>query len=448
MAASPLHDVATEEDESKSSSAMFVTPQLDEEGESKDDQAEKTAAVEPKDDQTEKTAAVESKDDGTEKTAAVESEDDGTEKTAVVEAQDLPAASGAASPEAAAPAPTASKAPPAMPKVEEQPGFFAGLTGHEKRDYMNERNERLKKEIRDQIQARIDKHEADRIAKEQADRIATAALADEQPEKPEQGSFEEPGSGAAPFNVFGATPPVAPTMANVKEEQNSESEEEQMLVVNDLRKCAKCGGKSYIRQGLCVNIYCALYFMGRANAGTRLQARGKIGDGGQWSPRDWYSPGNFSKVEDELLRNEWKDQVHQLKGLPAPKEEGNVPKPGQEIFGKEPIVIEDLETGEVQTHGEVIDKSPMEAPVEKVPRVDPMSQAVKGIRYKVRNKGLKRLRTWLRVLKRRSAKENGRGLMCLCLDLPGLSLKMLWLLWLRSAPKMASDLNMYVNIGF
>ena len=85
MAASPLHGVATEEDESKSSSAMFVTPQLDEQGESKDDQ-------------TEKTAAVESKDDGTEKTAAVESEDDQTEKTAAVEAQDLPAASGGASP--------------------------------------------------------------------------------------------------------------------------------------------------------------------------------------------------------------------------------------------------------------------------------------------------------------------------------------------------------------
>ena len=369
MAASPLHDAVAEEEESKSSSAMFVTPQLEEEGES-----EKTAAVESKDDQTEKTAAVESKDDGTEKTAAVES--DQTEKTAAVEAQDLPAAGGAASPEAAVPAPTASKAPPAMPpKVEEQPGFFAALTEQEKREYMHERNERLKKEIHEQIQARIDKQEADRIA--------TAALADE---PPEQGSFEEPGAGAAPFNVFGATSPaVAPTMANVKEEHNSESEEEQTLVVNDLRKCAKCGGKSYIRQGLCVNIYCELYFIGRANVGIRLQARGKIGDGGQWSPKDWYSSGNYSKVEDELLRNEWKDQVHQLKGLPAPMEEENVAKRVEEIFGKEPIVIEDLEmgTGEAQAHGEVIDKSPMEAPVEKVPRVDSMSQAVKSSSYKV-----------------------------------------------------------------
>ncbi len=108
--------------------------------------------------------------DQTQKTAAVESKEDQTEKTAAVEDQDLPAASGAASPEAAVPAPTASKAPPAMPpNVEEQPGFFASLGEQEKREYMHERNERLKKEIHDQVQARIDKKEADRIAKEQAD---------------------------------------------------------------------------------------------------------------------------------------------------------------------------------------------------------------------------------------------------------------------------------------
>ena len=370
MAASPLHDaVAEDPEEESSSSAMRVTPMPEEEGESEEpaavesEQTEITAAVESKDDGPEKTAAVESKDDGPEKTAAVESKEDQTEKTAAVEDQDLPAASGAAYPEAAVPAPTASKAPPAMPpNVGEQPGIFASLGEQETREYRHERNERLKKEIHDQIQARIDKKDADRIAKEQADRIATAALADEQAEKPGQGSFEEPGSGAAPFNVFGAaSPAVAPTMANVKEEQHCESEEEKMLVVNDLRKCASCGGKSYIRQGLCVNIYCDLHYMGRANAGMRRQARGKIGDGGQWSPKDWYKSGIFCKVENELLRNEWKDQVHQLKGLPAPMEEENVAKRVEEIFGKEDVVIEDLETGEVQAHGEVIDKSPMDA---------------------------------------------------------------------------------------
>ena len=152
--------------------------------------------------------------------------------------------------------------------------------------------------------------------------------------------------------------------------------------------------------------------MGRANAGARLQARGKLGDGGQWNPKGWYKSGNFSKVEDELLRNEWKDQIHQLKGLPAPMEEE---KRAEEIFGKEPIEIEDLETGEVQAHGEMIDKSPMDAPVEKVPVVNPMSkppsvsQAVKSSSYKVRNKGLKRLRSLAERIEEKKRKGEWQG---------------------------------------
>ena len=183
------------------------------------------------------------------------------------------------------------------------------------------------------------------MAKEQADRIAAAALADEEPKKPDEEQPAGQGFGGAPFNAFAPSASMAP---KIKEEP-TESEDEKMLVVNDLRKCEKCGGKSYIRQGLCVNIYCDLYYMGRADAGTRLQARGKLGDGGQWNPKDWYRSGNFGKIEDEILRNEWKEQVHQLKGLPPLEEENvNLPKSAEEIFGKEPIVMEDLETGEVK----------------------------------------------------------------------------------------------------
>ena len=114
-------------------------------------------------------------------------------------------------------------------------------------------------------------------------------------------------------------------------------------------------------------------------------------------------------MEDELLRNEWKDQVPQLKGLPAPMEEENVAKRAEEIFGKEPIVIEDLETGDVQAHGEVIDKSPMDAPVENVPRVASMSQAVKSGSYKVRNKGLKRLRSLAERIEEKKRKGEWQG---------------------------------------
>ncbi len=61
----------------------------------------------------------------------------------------------------------------------------------------------------------------------------------------------------APFNVFGGEGAVE---QSVKEEPVSEEEEETTgLIVNDLRICTKCRGKSYIRQGLCVNINCELY---------------------------------------------------------------------------------------------------------------------------------------------------------------------------------------------
>ena len=50
---------------------------------------------------------------------------------------------------------------------------------------------------------------------------------------------------------------------------------------------AKREGKSYVRQGLCVNISCELFFMNS----TRLEATGKIAEGGQCSPKDWGKSG-------------------------------------------------------------------------------------------------------------------------------------------------------------
>ena len=392
IAASPLHDPAlheAEENESKSSSAMFVTPNPDEEGESKDDGPEKTAAVEPKEDQTEKTAAVEaeedqtektaaeSKEDQTEKTAAVESKKDQSEKTAPVEDQDLPAASGAASPEAEVPA-------PAMPPKDEEPGFWAALDEQETKGSRKRSVIRFKLELTRKRQIELPR-------KRQIDLPLQLLMLISLSRAPLRSQKV----------VLLLSMPLVPL--NLWHQLWQMPKKSQRA--NLMKKKCWWPGKSYVRQGLCVNIYCDLYYMRRPKAGIRLQARGKLGDGGQWNPKDWYKSGNFSKVEDQLLRNEWKDQIHQLKGLPAPMEEENAPKRVDEIFGKEPIVIEDLETGEVQAHGEVIDKSPMDAPVEKMPLANPMSQppsmsqpssmaqALKSSSFKVRNKGLKRLRS-------------------------------------------------------
>ena len=56
----------------------------------------------------------------------------------------------------------------------------------------------------------------------------------------------------APFNVFGPTSKEA--VLQVKEELQGSDDEPENLVLNDLRLCEKCGGMSYLRQGLCVNV--------------------------------------------------------------------------------------------------------------------------------------------------------------------------------------------------
>lgn len=268
----------------------------------------------------------------------------------------------------------------------------------------------MKKQIIEGVEARI--------AAQAARKAAQAP--EEVPAAPEEEQKQD--ALVAPFNAFGSVgqkgPQVEPaSSAGIKEEPLSESEEEKELVVNDLRKCHKCGGKSYIRQGLCVNIYCELYYMGRANAGQRLQAKGLLSEGAQWNPKDWHRSGNYSKVEDELLRQEWKGQLHQLKSLPI-QPAVDFPKPASEIFGKEPIVIEDLETGEVEAHGEgFVDKSPMEAaPVEKaamdrsaVEKEAAMAQALRQSSYKVRNKGLKRLRSLANRIEEKKRKGEWHG---------------------------------------
>ena len=140
-------------------------------------------------------------------------------------------------PEAAAVIEGTTAAPTAAPTAEK--------SAQEKRSQeLFEQNELRKKELQEQIQARID-----------ADELAAAALL-EAKDDVQQGPAEEPAAPAeepkpdAPFNTFG----IANTKEaglQVKEEPQGSDEEPEALVLNDLRKCEKCHGMSYLRQGLC-----------------------------------------------------------------------------------------------------------------------------------------------------------------------------------------------------
>ena len=118
-----------------------------------------------------------------------------------------------------------------------------------------------------------------------------------------------------------AADPPAVAVVKVKEEQDDE-DSEPSLVVQDLRFCQACQSKSYIRQGLFINIYCRLYYMARADSGTRLCARGKLSEGRKWSPKKSVESGNFASVEEQLLTDNWKEAMEAGR-VTSPRDHGH-----------------------------------------------------------------------------------------------------------------------------
>ena len=103
----------------------------------------------------------------------------------------------------------------------------------------------------------------------------------------------------------------------VKEEPLSEDESEG-LVLQDVRWCQKCKSKSYLRQGLCINLYCPLYYMNRPDANVRLTARGRLSEGKKWSPKEWKDSGAWEQVEENLLASEFKEALADVKDFGPP----------------------------------------------------------------------------------------------------------------------------------
>ena len=353
IAASPLHDASAEEEESKSS----VTPVL-QEGE-----PEKTA-VDPK------------------------------------ESGSAPAG------EMQVPAPVDAPAEGAAAGVFQDPE-------KQKRIEFEKEQEQLKKKILSDIHARREKLELERIAKEdgkvpegQPDQTDQQQAPAEELAPPEEQAPAEELKLDPPFNVFGPT--IKEAVLQVKEEPEGSDDEPENLVLNDLRKCEKCGGMSYLRQGLCVNVYCSLYYMWNPQAGTRLTARGKINEGKKWSPSEW-GKSQYQRVEEALLSTAFKDEVKKAQKFGDPPME-IASKAAMEIASKakelaaasssNPIEIEDMETGEIHQHGgEEADGGEKAAEYvqnwsaedKAADYIEPVSPQLLEATRKVRNKGWKRV---------------------------------------------------------
>ena len=279
LAASPLHNAALQSDEEVSGGAAGTA---------------ESALVE-----TEKKAPVESGESAlveTEKKEFFETGESGPVETAAVE-----------------------KAKP----VEESPQEENDEEEAKRKAFKLEQ-ERLKKGILDDIDKRI-------LAKEQAEMNKEDVRPEEKEVQPPVAPPEEHGAAAAtqaglpPFNVF--NPPAAPEAVGtlqVKEEEFEDSDQKETdssLVVQDLRMCSACHSKSYIRQGLCINIYCSLYYMNRPDSGTRLCARGKLSEGKKWSPKEWVESGQYGKIEEQLLTDEWNEAIASCGRVASPREE-------------------------------------------------------------------------------------------------------------------------------
>ena len=205
------------------------------------------------------------------------------------------------------------------------------------------------------------------------------------PQEPENTAQPDPEKAAqAPFNAFGVKESA---QFAVKEE--ADSSEENDLCVQDLRHCQACKTKSYIRQGLCINIYCKLYFMGRADSGTRLCARGKLSEGRKWSPQEWVSSGAFAQVEESLLKENMEEALQEVEPYgPPPMKRAKLAIPAGET-----IVIEDLESGEVLQPEAAGSAASGSAAVDATNPMasDEMNAALIQASRKKRNKGWKRV---------------------------------------------------------
>ena len=259
----------------------------------------------------------------------------------------------------------------------------------------------LREKILSDIHARREKLEVESMAQEDGKVPEGQPDQTDQQQAPAEELKLDP-----PFNVFGPT--IKEAVLQVKEEPEGSDDEPENLVLNDLRKCEKCGGMSYLRQGLCVNVYCSLYYMWNPQAGTRLTARGKINEGKKRSPSEW-GKSQYHRVEGALLSTAFKDEVKKAQKFGDPPME-IASKAAMEIASKakelaaasssNPMEIEDMETGEFHQHGgEEADGGEKAAEYvqnwsaedKAADYIEPVSPQLLQATRKVRNKGWKRV---------------------------------------------------------
>ena len=173
-----------------------------------------------------------------------------------------------------------------------------------------------------------------------------------------------------------------PELLAVKLEPADEDLIEEVKELSSLRMCNLCNTRNYLRQGLCCNMYCQAFYMLDPHAGEKLTSRGKYEHGAKWSPYEWQKHAQ-PRIECNQLAQAFQDGIaeyaHELEEamLPPPQVEGAAK------FIVDPVIIEDLESGEKHEH------PPSVPPLETMP--DEYKQAIKESSKRKQSKGVKRV---------------------------------------------------------
>ena len=296
---------------------------------------------------------------------------------------ELPAeAAGSKSPAEVDKVPEVEETPEAeVAKVQEKPLEISGIFS----TFDAVKHQQQQKELKEKIIADIEERQAQIAAKVENERMAQQDAWHEAPPEEKEIPQEPEKTAQTPFNAFGAK-----DSAQLAVKEEVDSSEENDLCVQDLRHCQACKTKSYIRQGLCLNIFCKLYYMGRADSGTRLCARGKLSEGRKWSPQEWVSSGSFAQVEESLLKENMEEALEEVAPYgPPPMKRAKLAIPAGET-----IVIEDLDSGEVLQPDAAGSAASGSAAVDATNPMasDEMNAALIQASRKKRNKGWKRVR--------------------------------------------------------
>ena len=213
--------------------------------------------------------------------------------------------------------------------------------------HMMDEQERRKKELLEQVLARrtaaeqAERYTLQEAEETDADLRAAEAAAETEAAEAEAAEAAKKGEEARGSREKAVEVPL---MAVKMEE---EDDVEPLQELSSLRKCGYCHQKMYLRKGLCANLMCSAFYMNNPRAPELLCAKGPTHHGAKWSPREWQSSLK-DKVECKQLSmamneslNEWGEdlalEMRQQKEIPAP-------------IHHEPVIIEDLESGERVEH--------------------------------------------------------------------------------------------------